>query len=71
MEFGERKFTVIHTTGHTPGGICLCDQKNSTLVTEDSVCGERSELIRMDKEIYISTLKKLCARRYFPLQIGR
>ncbi|MCK4482893.1 hypothetical protein KAU55_06670 [Candidatus Bathyarchaeota archaeon] len=59
MELGERKFRVIHTPGHTPRSICLYDQKNSTLVTEDSICGERSELIRTDKEIYISTLKNL------------
>jgi hydroxyacylglutathione hydrolase len=59
VELGERKFRVIHTPGHTPGSICLYDQKNYTLVTGDSVCGERSELIRMDKEIYISSLKKL------------
>jgi glyoxylase-like metal-dependent hydrolase (beta-lactamase superfamily II) len=59
VELGEREFKVIHTPGHTPGSICLYDQKNYTLVTGDSVCGERSELIRMDKKIYISSLKKL------------
>lgn len=59
VELGERTFKVIHTPGHTLGSICLYDQKNYTLVTGDSVCGERSELIRMDKEIYISSLKKL------------
>lgn len=59
VELGERKFRVIHTPGHTPGSICLYDQKNYTLVTGDSICGERSELIRMDKEIYTSSLKKL------------
>jgi len=59
VELGERKFKVIHTPGHTLGSICLYDQKTCTLVTGDSICGERSELIRMDKEIYISSLKRL------------
>lgn len=59
VELGERKFRVIHTPGHTPGSICLYDEKNCTLVTGDSICGERSELIRMDKEMYINSLQKL------------
>jgi len=59
VELGDRIFRVIHTPGHTPGSICLYDEKSSTLITGDSVCGERSDLIRMDKEIYMNSLKKL------------
>jgi glyoxylase-like metal-dependent hydrolase (beta-lactamase superfamily II) len=59
VELGDRAFTVIHTLGHRPGSICLYDVKNHTLITGDSVCGDRTDLIRMDKEIYISSLKKL------------
>jgi len=59
VELGERRFVIVHTPGHRPGSICLYDQENSTLITGDSVCGERSDLIRMDKDIYISSLKKL------------
>jgi hypothetical protein len=29
------------------------------LITGDSVCGERKDLIRMNKNIYIESLKKL------------
>jgi hydroxyacylglutathione hydrolase len=59
VELGDRKFKVLHTPGHTPGSICLYDKKNRTLITGDSVCGDRIDLIRMDKNIYISSLKKL------------
>lgn len=59
VELGDRKFKVIHSPGHRPGSICLYDQVNKTLITGDSVCGERTDLIRMDKAIYIRSLKKL------------
>jgi glyoxylase-like metal-dependent hydrolase (beta-lactamase superfamily II) len=59
VELGDRTFRVVHTPGHRPGSICLYDAKNCTLITGDSVCGDRTDLIRMDKEIYISSLKKL------------
>ena len=59
VELGDRPFGVIHTPGHRPGSICLYDSRNYTLITGDSVCGDRTDLIRMDKEIYMSSLKKL------------
>lgn len=59
VELGDRKFKVVHTPGHRPGSICLYDKTNRTLITGDSVCGDRADLIRMDKSIYISSLKKL------------
>lgn len=59
LELGDRSFKVIHTPGHRPGAICLYDQENKLLITGDSVCGERKDLIRMNKNIYIESLKKL------------
>lgn len=59
VKLGDRKLKVVHTPGHRPGSICLYDQKNKTLITGDSVCGDRTDLIRMNKDIYISSLKKL------------
>jgi glyoxylase-like metal-dependent hydrolase (beta-lactamase superfamily II) len=59
IEIGDREFNVIHTPGHRPGSICLYDKVNRTLITGDSVCGDREDLIRMDKNIYINSLKKL------------
>ena len=63
VELGDRRFTVIHTPGHRPGNICLYDQKNRTLITGDTVCGDRTDLVRMDNKLYISSLKKLFRSR--------
>jgi glyoxylase-like metal-dependent hydrolase (beta-lactamase superfamily II) len=59
VKLGNRDFKVVYTPGHRPGSICLYDQKNYTLITGDSVCGDRTDLIRMDKNIYIRSLKQL------------
>ena len=59
VELGDRTYRVVHAPGHRPGSICVYDAKNCTLITGDSVCGDRTDLIRMDKDIYISSLKKL------------
>jgi glyoxylase-like metal-dependent hydrolase (beta-lactamase superfamily II) len=59
VRLGDRNFTVIHTPGHRPGSICLFDHGDKTLIVGDSVCGERADLIRMDKEVYIASLRKL------------
>lgn len=59
VRLGDRKFRVVHAPGHRPGNICLYDESASILLTGDSVCGERTNLIRMNKEIYIESLKKL------------
>jgi glyoxylase-like metal-dependent hydrolase (beta-lactamase superfamily II) len=59
MHLGDRRFTVIHTPGHRPGSICLYDPDNKVLITGDSVCGEREDLIRMEKDIYIRSMRKL------------
>ena len=56
---GKRNFKVIHTPGHRPGAVCLYDENNKVLLTGDSVCGTRENLIRMDKNIYINSLKAL------------
>jgi len=59
LKLGNRLFKVIHTPGHRPGAVCLLDEEHKVLITGDSVCGEREDLIRMDKNIYIDSLKKL------------
>jgi glyoxylase-like metal-dependent hydrolase (beta-lactamase superfamily II) len=59
VELGDRVFSVIHTPGHRPGSICLYDSKEKVLITGDSVCGTREDLIRMDKNIYIDSLQNL------------
>lgn len=56
---GDRVFKVVHTPGHRPGSICLYESDSRLLITGDSICGEREDLIRMDKNIYIDSLRKL------------
>ena len=59
LDLGDRHFQVIHTPGHRPGSICLYDQDNKVMICGDSVCGERRDLIRMDKDVYIKSMRKL------------
>ena len=59
VTLGDRSFKVIHTPGHRPGTVCLYDEGSKVLLTGDSVCGTRENLIRMEKNIYIGSLKKL------------
>ena len=59
IELGDRQFEVIHCPGHTPGNICLYDRKDRLLITGDTLCGEAVNYIRMDKEIYIKSIKRL------------
>jgi glyoxylase-like metal-dependent hydrolase (beta-lactamase superfamily II) len=59
VELGDRRFRVIHTPGHRPGNICLYDPTAQLLITGDTVCGTRTNLIRMDPTIYIASLQKL------------
>lgn len=37
IKAGKYSFEVIHTPGHTPGGICLWDKKNKILVSGDTL----------------------------------
>jgi glyoxylase-like metal-dependent hydrolase (beta-lactamase superfamily II) len=59
VTLGDRTFKVLHTPGHRPGAICLYDESSKLLLTGDSVCGTRENLIRMDKDVYIESLKGL------------
>lgn len=59
VELGDRKFEVVHVPGHTPGNICLYQKENRLLITGDTLCGDRVDLIRMKKDIYVNSIKKL------------
>lgn len=37
VEVGKLKFTIIHTPGHTPGGICLYDADEALLISGDTL----------------------------------
>jgi glyoxylase-like metal-dependent hydrolase (beta-lactamase superfamily II) len=59
VTLGDRTFSVIHTPGHRPGAVCLYHEETRTLLSGDSVCGTRENLIRVNKDTYIDSLKKL------------
>jgi len=61
ITLGDRVFTVVHCPGHRQGNTCLFDKSSSLLVTGDTIVGTRSELIRVGKEPYIASLKKIAA----------
>ena len=60
-KFGELE--IIHTPGHTPGGICLYDQKSKTLFSGDTVFQDgsfgRTDLYGGDSSQLIGSIKKL------------
>jgi glyoxylase-like metal-dependent hydrolase (beta-lactamase superfamily II) len=59
VDLGDRQFRVIHCPGHRPGNICLYDSTAQLLLAGDTVCGTRTNLIRMDPTIHIASLERL------------
>jgi hydroxyacylglutathione hydrolase len=37
VDLGFCKMKIIHTPGHSPGGICLVDEKNQTVFSGDTI----------------------------------
>ena len=60
-KFGELE--IIHTPGHTPGGICLYDQKSKVLFSGDTVFQDgsfgRTDLYGGNSSQLIASIKKL------------
>ena len=59
VELGDRKFEVLHAPGHTLGNICLYQRENKLLIGGDTLCGDKVNFIRMGKDMYITSIKKL------------
>ena len=61
IDLGDRHFTVIHTPGHSPGGIALWEQATATLISGDIFYD--GELIEgtTDREAadYIASMRRL------------
>jgi glyoxylase-like metal-dependent hydrolase (beta-lactamase superfamily II) len=70
VRLGDRRLKVIHTPGHRPGVICLYDEGSRLLISGDAICGERTDLIRMDKKVYIASLRKLLGLKVSLLVMG-
>jgi hydroxyacylglutathione hydrolase len=64
FNLGDRKIEVVHVPGHTPGSICLLDQKDKYLYTGDNdnilVWLHPQDALPLD--IYLKSLEKLQRR---------
>jgi len=61
IALGSRVFEVMHTPGHSPGGICLLDREAGVLFSGDTVYDSRlfDELPGSDISSYVKTIARL------------
>jgi glyoxylase-like metal-dependent hydrolase (beta-lactamase superfamily II) len=59
VRLGDWDFTVIHSPGHTPGNCVLYQPAWRMLVTGDTLVGDRTELIRLGKDSYIASIRRI------------
>ncbi len=63
LTLGDTSFTVLHTPGHTPGGICLYCEKEKLLFTGDTLFAGgrgRTDFKYGDERVLLSSLARLC-----------
>jgi glyoxylase-like metal-dependent hydrolase (beta-lactamase superfamily II) len=70
VRIGDRNFRVLHLPGHTPGNCCFHDEEAGLLVSGDTLVGDRRELIRLGKQIYLHSLGRLAALDIRTLVMG-
>lgn len=61
IDLGGRQFEVIHTPGHSPGGIMLYEKATQILFSGDTVYDGRliDDAYHSDVEVYIATMKRI------------
>ena len=66
------KIHVIHTPGHTMGGVCFCVETDgvSVLVAGDTIWGGFSEKIGSDEQKWKESLDKLCSMHFDLMAFG-
>lgn len=66
------KIHVIHTPGHTMGGVCFCVETDgvSVLVAGDTIWGGFSEKIGSDEQKWKESLDKLCSMHFDLMTFG-
>lgn len=64
LDLGDCKLKVIHTPGHTPGSICLYEEKSKSLFSGDTVFPDggvgRTDLPGGATQQLIKSIKNLC-----------
>lgn len=61
VDLGDRRFTVLHLPGHSPGGIGLLDERNGLLFSGDAIYdgGLVDDLPGSDPAVYAATMERL------------
>ena len=61
IDLGDRHFTVIHTPGHSPGGIMLFEEASGVLISGDTVYDGPliDDAYHSDLAVYIETMKRI------------
>jgi len=61
IDLGNRLFRVFHMPGHSPGSVCLFEEKTRTLFTGDVLYDGQllDSLYHSDTQVYVETLARL------------
>jgi glyoxylase-like metal-dependent hydrolase (beta-lactamase superfamily II) len=68
VDLGDRRFTVLHLPGHSPGSIGLLDERNGDFFSADAIYDEGlvDDIHGADIDSYLTTMHRLAA-----LDVGR
>lgn len=61
IDLGNRRFTVLHLPGHSPGSIALLDEANGDFFSADAIYDEGlvDDIPGADVETYLETMRRL------------
>jgi len=64
LDLGDCKLKVIHTPGHTPGSICLYEEKSKSLFSGDTIFANggvgRTDLLGGNTQQLLESIEHLC-----------
>jgi len=73
LNIGSYAFKVIHTPGHSPGSICLHDEKNGILISGDTLFSDgvgRTDIPNANEEHLVDSLEKISKLKFKKLLPG-
>jgi len=61
VDFGDRRLSVLHLPGHSPGSIALLDEHNGDFFSADAIYDEGlvDDIPGADIEVYLKTMQRL------------